>query len=766
MLFSFSQDEEDDWCSAVDCMDDVECPDVETPETHIGEDDFEECEERIEDGGGLFSTANWAVSAHDRDWFCELREMWRVRIGYWNLEDRLKAGFVKGSGGVLSAEELQAVRQDAVDFLAKRGIKVSDQVSGGQPFALDIMRGLLSLCRDRDQILPRILEKGISTGVWEEIPPSGVFAREDRQASDWTDIRSCEKNWPSAEKEEEKVAELLENEVQQGWVERWQGTWQDAIARWGERAVCGKLAIIQMEGKDDRLVGDSSACGASPNARFPERVRHPRAKDIELGMAVCHSVERKDGEPWAAIVMDVSAAHKRLKMSEADAGMAFFRCMGVLYRYVVAHFGAAWSAWWWSRTAAAIIRLVHVFLGAGHLGFVYVDDFLFMVKKKDAWHTACLLAVFFSCLGVPLSWHKLYVGQQVRYLGLLLDMVVCSIGLCHEKLRNFCAFLGQLVKGAKIDKKAFQKSVGKLQWAVVIAPPLRPWMSAFYRNLNAPGLAWLTGSPEVIHDTLNSLSQEGTTQWDVPGTGVRAGMQLRFVGRSSAGEASRWRGWWPARRSSLGFITWTKRRLVISRESHAVARMWEKVLRESPATVCRIKPVHPSSAAADAWAAGDVASIGGWWQYRGVTFWFRQEITREELSAKLSLSADLGSDIAFFECVAQVALVWLRCCEGEDLRGCRLAQVCDNEGVVWAAKKGMSTTEPLCFALQALAFWEHRFQVQARISHIPGEDNVMADALSRWKDRSKGKHLACLDAANERCVDMSRILAPVASEHP
>ena len=177
------------------------------------------------------------------------------------------------------------------------------------------------------------------------------------------------------------------------------------MARWGKRAICGKLALVRSEGRDDRLIGDSSAPGASPNARFPERVRHPRITDIEKGIAICRERTEQDGEAWSAVTIDVSAAHKRLKMHESDAGAAFFSCNGILYRYLVAHFGASWSAWWWSRTAAMLLRIVHQFLGCAHMAFVYVDDFLILVRSDRAWEAACLLAILFSCLGVPLSWH-------------------------------------------------------------------------------------------------------------------------------------------------------------------------------------------------------------------------------------------------------------------------------------------------------------------------------------------------------------------------
>ncbi len=95
-----------------------------------------------------------------------------------------------------------------------------------------------------------------------------------------------------------------------------------------------------------------------------------------------------------------------------------------------------------------------------------------------------------------------------------------------------------------------------------------------------------------------------------------------------------------------------------------------------------------------------------------------------------------------------------------------LGQSCDSEGVVWAVKKGMSTTAPLCFGLQALAFWEYSFQVQVSMSHIAGEENWLADALSRWKDSSKGKHLEHLSAENERFADVTLMMGPVANAHP
>ena len=128
---------------------------------------------------------------------------------------------------------------------------------------------MLKYCGDVDIGLPGILAKGISTGIWESIPLSGVFSPENRERPVWSDIRSCFENWSSAEQEEDRVEALLEREIEQGWVERWPGSWEGATYRWGKKALCSKLALVRSEGKEDRLVGDSSAPNANPNARFP-----------------------------------------------------------------------------------------------------------------------------------------------------------------------------------------------------------------------------------------------------------------------------------------------------------------------------------------------------------------------------------------------------------------------------------------------------------------------------------------------------------------
>ena len=370
----------------------------------------------------------------------------------------------------------------------------------------------------------------------------------DRKLTDTSqqELVDCWANWKSAEEAEHRVVELLETEVGQGWVERMSGSWEAVSSRWTGRAAWGKLALVCADGKEDRLVGDSSAPGVSPKARFPNRMRHPRPCDVEEGTVRCQEA----GGHWWAITVDVKAAHKRMKVAEEDGGLAFFWMAGFWWRYLVCHFGASWSAWWWGRVSGALIRLTHAFLGVGHMAFNYVDDTVIFVREEVAWETAALTGVFMVMLGVPLSWHKLAVGAAVQYIGVVVNLREWSLGLAAEKVARLRVFLTTLRKGNRVDKTGLAKGVGQLQWATVIAPLLRPWLSELYRMLNHPGLHWCWLSEEATRKVFDALREDGTLGQS--SGRFTAGMSLSFVGKRVARSKDDWRKIWGSGRGVGG----------------------------------------------------------------------------------------------------------------------------------------------------------------------------------------------------------------------
>ena len=153
----------------------------------------------------------------------------------------------------------------------------------------------------------------------------------------------------------------------------------------------------------------------------------------------------------------------------------------------------------------------------------------------------------------------------------------------------------------------------------------------------------------------------------------------------------------------------------------------------------RVLEEADSSFAADAFAQGTSAGIGGWWTDHSdgqvCIRWFSQSLTASTLPPWI-VGADgqsLRTRIAALECAAQLALLLGRCAHSTLPSRCmlRLRPLCDNMGIAAAAGKNHSMSEPLCFVLQAVGFHSSRLGVSLDPYHVTGHPNTWADQLSR-----------------------------------
>lgn len=133
----------------------------------------------------------------------------------------------------------------------------------------------------------------------------------------------------------------------------------------------------------------------------------------------------------------------------------------------------SWSAWWWSRVAAATVRILHELIGESHAAFVYVDDFLILVPESQAPLVAALAQMLMASLSIPLSWHKVRCGPQVSYLGFEINAASGEIGIPEDKLQRILDFL-HLRKGNRICKRTIEQGRGRMLWVTSLGPS-RVW---------------------------------------------------------------------------------------------------------------------------------------------------------------------------------------------------------------------------------------------------------------------------------------------------
>ncbi len=743
-------------------------------------------EERLlQDGGGINSTADWGIPRGDKDVFKLLRDKWSQRAVAWNLGSRLQKHLVeckrcrqsvKGKqrqkpGNLFSPGEISVLRKDMVTFLREAGHMCTEEVAEGQPFTLQIWKAMLEMIGDIDAGLPSILEQGVPTGIDGAVPASGVWRPRDADERPDLELLVHTSPWKSGSDDIHGLRKLLKHDEDLGFCEMLQGGFKEAQRRFGKRMAAGKLGIVKAPGKDDRLVGDSSVSGANARSCIEEKVELPGLSDLQEFLS-------RHPEPWTAFSLDVSAAHKRVKVLESEQGYNLFAVKldsgeTEWWVYKTCHFGASWSAYWWARTAAAYVRLMHHFLWVSHGLLMYVDDALFMFKSSVAPLMALWALMLTVALGGPLSWHKLQLDERLNWIGWDLDFSeTCpTANLTEGKKERLLEALGPLCStDKKVDAKQLEKTIGLLGWWTAGAFWLRPWLQPLYCLLHRPCVKFQWMDAEALQELRQLCDDKIRAVQDMSLSDVRQGWQVYKVGShevKKAEDLSR-----VGLKNNGAWVTfwdfdseWLR---VDSETAHAATLFWNAVFVQQsiPLVVPR---TFGGVAAADAFAEGEWAGIGGWMLPPGAELqpeniiWYAEEIHINDLPSWFRSCCgkeDLQAYISSFEAMGQLALLELRCHEDEEAQeagAVGLRQRCDNQGVVAASAKALSMKKPLCYVLQAMGFAACEKGIQLRITHIAGNRNDWADALSRGREKDEA-FWRRLKQSNRRRIDIWQLL--------
>ena len=230
------------------------------------------------------------------------------------------------------------------------------------------------------------------------------------------ELTECMGNWKAAEAEPNTVSALLDKEISNGWVVRTEMPIEQARRHW----------MVHAEGKEPRLVLDSTVCGVNPKCNIPERVSLPMASDVRLAF-----MPEDTHASFIGASFDFKAAHKQIQVHPSEHGLLLFRFADTLYHYRVCHFGARFSAYWWQRTGAFLLRLLHGILSAHpHRAWLFVDDLLAALHRPDAHQQLALVVIFFAAISAPISWKKVQFQNCLTWCGWSINF---SLNSLHSK---------------------------------------------------------------------------------------------------------------------------------------------------------------------------------------------------------------------------------------------------------------------------------------------------------------------------------------------
>ena len=92
-------------------------------------------------------------------------------------------------------------------------------------------------------------------------------------------------------------------------MKEWRGSLEEAGAHWPQGTAVGKAGIAEAEGRDPRLVLDSTVTGVNPAVRISEHVTNPSILDMMATME--EDATDLHTPPYTGCILDVKAAHKR-----------------------------------------------------------------------------------------------------------------------------------------------------------------------------------------------------------------------------------------------------------------------------------------------------------------------------------------------------------------------------------------------------------------------------------------------------------------------
>ena len=314
---------------------------------------------------------------------------------------------------------------------------------------------------------------------------------------------------------------------------------------------------------------DSSISGVTSNTRLPNKAPNPSLSDVRRCLPVCPA-----DESLAGLVLDVSKAHRRVRIRPQDQGLLCFRHRDVLYQSVTLNFGARASGFYWNRVAGLLVRLAHRLWRIRHSALIYVDDLLAVLLRSSAPLLSALLVVLLCVLRVPMSWHKAALSARVTWIGWSFDFATFTVQLGPPKMQRLLDLLRQLSASPRCSVTMLEKLTGKLLWLSNMFPAYRPSLAPLYTDQHCP-LPNMCGISADIYQALrSSLSADLRVTALLPLAAIPVGCKLLRVAHTPITSLKDVPEHISSRRVWVQVSNPLRPERELSQESQEVVRMW------------------------------------------------------------------------------------------------------------------------------------------------------------------------------------------------
>lgn len=553
---------------------------------------------------------------------------------------------------------------------------------------------------DQEVHLAGWLRCGAPTGVAQEIPTCGIFPTVDKPAEALQEMHKifarseAHRNYVSVHDNSAAVLKELGRLTGAGFMTK-VDTWAELSEQMPE-VVVNKMACI-LKTKDDgsvklRLITDMLRSGVNAFVKLHERIVLPRlcdAVEALLGLLEQRADATQDVE---LLVSDFSDAFHTLGVHETERKHQVVVAPDGTYRiYETVVFGGGGSPLVWGRAAAFLGRSGQALFSASEARMeIFVDDpwSAWLGTRSERRRNMVTLLLWWTALGLDIAWHKIAVGDCVRWIGA--DVAVSGKDLAIVSIpARFCSDLEiearRLLGGATCLARDLRKFAGRCSWAGGIVPCMASLLQQCW--------AALADVDTSLRDCGNRAGQSSSSRArllpaDLSVPTVRIAHALEWI-----------------------IVFATAQRGALKREFSAATR------RKPFGMVITVD--------ASPWGYGGFIMTHG----RCLGF-FSEEISKEDIQKFGIVVGEarfqaLLENMALLIAVRMWAALWVKTRLAVCLRSDSMAAV-----GAWAKERSSNTAINMITRELCLDLAEGKFTVD-RIEHLPGSLNTWADALSR-----------------------------------
>ena len=306
-----------------------------------------------------------------------------------------------------------------------------------QPFFLPLIGDTLQQIGDPDWKIyerdPQGFTPGVPIGFGEKLPRTpAVFERKTRWRA-YDEVSS-----PVLDMDNYRSTVGLEDVLRAQFLEEqelgmmYPCTLEEAKKRWpGDRLRIAAQGALEKGDASWRVVHDGTH-GVAVNHGIRPRDQLAVPSVGELRTLLSLACSERPGVHFS-IQADIKKAHRRVRHKDCDWGLLACRADPRLDEVWINRcgcFGIGSAAYWWSRLAAGIARIIMAVYGRDFAWqLVYVDDLLWMAwGPLKYWLLLTALLLWEAC-GAPFSWHKTRGGLQQDWVCYWYDAGRCQVGI-------------------------------------------------------------------------------------------------------------------------------------------------------------------------------------------------------------------------------------------------------------------------------------------------------------------------------------------------